>query len=340
VLAGAAAGCGPTARGSPDQPSAARPTASSRAGSAGARSAAGPTGGAAGACGWLRTPPRTWRHVVWIWMENHSYDSVIGPAGSEAAARSPYLNRSLARDCGLASNYHNVTHPSLPNYLAATAGSTLGVTDDCSPLACPQAAGSLFEQVRTAGMAWRSYQESAPGPCTTVASGSYAPHHDPAVYYRGIAADCARWDLPMGTTQEGAFQRDLDGGTLPAFSFVTPNACNDTHDCARSVGDRWLAAWLPRITASPAYRSGSTVLFVTWDEGDGGGSAACARNTTDPGCHVATLVVSPSTPPGTRSAILFNHYGLLRTTEELLGLPLLGQAADRATASMRAAFRL
>jgi hypothetical protein len=332
VLVATAAGCG-AATGGP----AGRPSADGAAAPAPGDPSAAVDGGA---CGWLRAPPRTWRHVIWIWMENHSFGSVVGPPGSEAAAHSPYLNRSLARGCGLASNYHNVTHPSLGNYLAATAGSTLGVIGDCPPRACPQAARSLFEQVRAAGMEWRSYQESAPGPCTMVASGSYVPHHDPAVYYRRIAADCARWDVPMGSTRQGAFQRDLDGGRLPAFSLVTPNTCDDTHDCGRAVGDRWLATWVPRITASPAYRSGATVLFVTWDEGEGGGSTDCARNTVDPGCQVATLVVSPSTPPGTRPAALFNHYGLLRTTEEVLGLPLLGHAGDRATASMRTAFRL
>jgi phospholipase C len=274
-------------------------------------------------------------------MENHSYASVVGPPGSEAYAHSPYVNGSLARGCGLATNYHNVTHPSLGNYLAATSGSSHGVTD-CLPRGCPQAARSLFEEVRAAGMTWRSYQESAPRPCTRVNAGLYAPRHDPAVYYRGIAADCAGWDVPMGTARAGAFQRDLATGRLPAFAFATPNLCDDSHSCGRAAGDRWLATWVPRITSSPAYRANSTVLFVTWDEGEGGRSSDCARNTTDQGCHVATLVVSPSTPPGMRSPALFNHYGLLRTTEELLGLPgpHLGHAQDPSTASMRTAFHL
>ena len=58
-------------------------------------------------------------------------------------------------------------------------------------------------------------------------------------------------------------------------------------------------------------------------------------------CHIATVVVAPTTPAGARSATLFNHYSLLRTTEELLGLPgRLGHAGDASTASMRAAFGL
>jgi phosphatidylinositol-3-phosphatase len=69
------------------------------------------------------------------------------------------------------------------------------------------------------------------------------------------------------------------------------------------------------------------VLFITWDEGEGGSTNDCATNESDVGCHVATLIVSPSTPPGQRSGELFNHYSLLRTTENLLGLPALGAAA-------------
>jgi hypothetical protein len=53
---------------------------------------------------------------------------------------------------------------------------------------------------------------------------------------------------------------------------------------------------------------------------------------------VLTEVISPSTPVGSTSATLFNHYSLLATTEQLLGLPALGEAASAAT--MTAAFNL
>ena len=105
-----------------------------------------------------------------------------------------------------------------------------------------------------------------------------------------------------------------------------------------AVGDKWLAANLPTILTSPEYVSGSTAVFITWDEGEGGTATKCATNTTDVGCHVATIVISPSTKPGTRSAKLFNHYSLLRTAEQLLGLPLLGRAAS--SPSMAPAFGL
>jgi hypothetical protein len=81
------------------------------------------------------------------------------------------------------------------------------------------------------------------------------------------------------------------------------------------------------------------VVFVTWDEGEGGSNGEdCATNTSDPSCSVATIVASPSTSTGARSGVLFNHYSLLLTTEQLLGRPALGQA--KFAASMVTAFNL
>ena len=76
--------------------------------------------------------PSAVTRVIVIVMENHSYGELIGPAGSAAAARAPYLNGTLKRRCGLSTNYHAITHPSLPNYIAMVAGSTGGISSDCT----------------------------------------------------------------------------------------------------------------------------------------------------------------------------------------------------------------
>lgn len=280
-------------------------------------------------------------HVVWIWMENHSYSQIVGPPGSSAYASSPYVNGALVPTCGLATNYHNVTHPSLPNYLAATSGSTWGLTNDCSPSSCPQSAVSIFEQVKSSRHSWRGYDESMPPTCDRSSTSLYAARHNPAVYYTRIASSCSTWDLPMGTATSGTFEHAIVGGYLPPFSFVTPNLCDDTHNCSISTGDNWLKTWVPLLTSGPNYRSGDTVVFITWDEGSGGSDGeSCTSNTSDQSCHVATLVLSPSTAPGRKSSTFFNHYSLLKTTEQLLGLPYLGHAADSSTASMVSAFGL
>ena len=277
-------------------------------------------------CGTLAAPP-AYTHVIWVWMENHSYDTIIG------SAQAPYLN-SLATVCGLATNYHNITHKSLPNYVGATSGlgyqALARFTGDCSPLpGCTTTAPSLFGQ----GETWKAYQESMPSNCDTRNSGEYAVHHNPVPYFTTLPG-CATSDVPYTE-----LAHDLAAGTLPAFSFITPNLLDDMHTGTIAEGDTWMAANLPKILDSDEYTDGSTAVFITWDEGHGGTPGEkCATNKTDDSCHIATIVISPSTKPGTRSATLFSHYSLLRTAEELLGLPLLGHAAG--AASMVSAFHL
>jgi hypothetical protein len=128
---------------------------------------------------------------------------------------------------------------------------------------------------------------------------------------------------------------------LPAFAFITPNLIDDMHNGTVADGNKWLSRNLPTILNSAEYRNGSTVVFITWDEGEGGGYAGgehCATNTADVSCRVATLVISPSTKIGVRSGTPFNLYSLLGTAEQLLGLSKLGQAASSTT--MTKAFNL
>ena len=289
--------------------------------------AATPAAAAAGPCGTVTAAP-TYTHVIWIFMENHSFSDIISNA-----AQAPYIN-SLAAECGLATNYHNISHPSLPNYIAATSGlsgrALKTFNPDCSPSKkCSTPAPSIFGE----GETWKAYQESMPANCNPANSGEYAVRHNPPPYYTTLAG-CSSLDVPY--TQLAS---DLTNGTLPAFSFITPNLIDDMHDGTIADGDNWLASNLPTILNSPEYQSGSTAVFITWDEGTGGKTGeSCATNTTDPSCQVATIVISPSTPVGVTSGALFNHYSLLGTTEQLLGLPALGQAAGAAT--MTAAFNL
>ncbi len=293
-----------------------------------------PAASSSSPCGRTKSHPATWAHVIWIWMENRSYGDVVGSAAA------PFENHTLMAECGLAENYHNVSHPSLPNYLAATSGETL-VTSDCSPSRCSQGVNNLFTQLQAAGKTWRSYEESMPSNCDRSDSGLYSAHHNPAVYYRPAATACQRWDVPLGGRSAGAFADDLTHDRLPNFAFVTPNECDDMHSCPVRSGDAWLAYWIPRIVDSPAYRSGNTVVIVTWDEGSTDETRNCAHNATAHGCHVPTFVIAPSTPQGARSRQLFNHYGLLKTTEQLLGLHgFLGQAASASNVSLRAAFNI
>jgi phosphatidylinositol-3-phosphatase len=298
--------------------------------------AAVPAGTAVGPlCGSLAgsSRPAVVQHVVWIFMENKSEGTIVG-------SRSAPFIRAVAAECGLATNYHSVTHPSLPNYLAATSGSTHGVATDCRPLKCPQPGPSIFTQLAAAHKSWRSYVEDMPAPCDARNAGAYAAKHNPAVYYSTLRRGCRAADVPLA----GSLARDVAHNRLPAFSLIVPNSCDDMHSCPISVGDAWLREWIGSIAATPAYRDGKVVVFVTWDEGDVRGETlgeVCAQNPTDESCHVALLVLSERTPAGTADVTPYTHYSLLLTTEQLLGLHgRLGAAADPGTRSLRPGFGL
>jgi hypothetical protein len=261
----------------------------------------------AGVCGALAGHPKHIKHVIWIIMENRSYSEVIG---------APYI-ASLAANCGVATNYHNITHPSLPNYIAMTSGRPMAQLpkNDCGGVLCAVPGPSIFTQTTS----WGVFAESMPGNCVRHDVRPYVAHHTAAPFYTAVT-NCASKDVPLTA---------LNLAALPAFSLISPNVNNDMHQGSSSVaaGDAWLRTHLGTILASAAYRSGSTMVFLTWDEGGPPDhSLNCATNAIDNGCHVALLAMSPYIPRGARWTALANHYSLLGVTEELLGLPQLGQS--------------
>jgi hypothetical protein len=274
--------------------------------------------GVAGPCGTGTRPPAAYRHIMWIWMENHMFDQVIGNADA------PY-ETALAGQCGTATDYAAVGSPSLPNYLGATSGDIHGIHDDAPPSSHPLDVDNLFRQVRALGGAEKSYQESMSTNCDLGSTGSYAVKHNPAAYYVGgdDRSACMADDVPLGAPDQGQLRTDLDRDALPTFSFVTPNLCNDTHDCSVDTGDKWLEQWVPVILASNAYRSGAMALFIVWDEPT----------------PMPFIAVSPTIPPGTKVSTRMDHYALLHTTEAMVGIStFLGRAAT--APDLRPAFGL
>jgi hypothetical protein len=265
--------------------------------------------------------------VLVIAEENKSYNDVLrsGAAPYVTMLASRYAS-ATAMDAG-----YPVSCPSLAAYLLMTGGERAGICDDDDPSADPMANASIFSQVAASGREWRDYAESMPGPCARTNHGLYLVRHTPAPYYVSERDRCEKWQVPLGTTAAGALHEDVTAGTLPAYSFVTPNACNDMHGgpgCAGdevATGDSWLAGWMPKILAGPDYRAGRLVVVITWDEGSPSDN------------HIATLVIAP-TANHLSVATPLNHCSMLRLAEETLALPPLGCAAT--AASPRAAFAL
>ena len=262
-------------------------------------------------------------HVVVVLMENEEYGSVIGSPSA------PYQN-SLASTYALAADYTGVAHPSLPNYLALVAGSTFGVTSDCSPAQCsvPSSTTSVATLLDAHGLTWKEYAESMPAPCSQTDSpdGLYVTKHDPFVYFDAITGNTGTGATSAYCNSHVAsmtqFYSDLQAGSLPSYSFITPNTCDDAHSCALAAGDTWLSTFVPKIVNSSSFSS--TALFIVYDEGS-------PNDLTGGGGQVPCILVSPFAKPGYVSHATYSHYSLLATVEAIFGLGNLGR--NDATAS-------
>ncbi len=249
--------------------------------------------------------------MVVILMENAEYGEVIGNPAA------PYIN-GLARRYGLATQSFAITHPSLPNYLALTSGSTQGVSSDCT--ACHTGALNIVDQMEAAGISWKGYLEGAPTTCFKGATaGGYAKKHNPFIYYDDIAGSSRRCSKLVGFAQLAA---DLRGGRLPTYAWISPNLCDDGHDCGVSGGERFLARTVPALLRELGPHG---FLLLTWDEGSS--NRECCGGVAQGG-RVATILAGPEVRRGARDGQPVNHYGVLGTIEEALALPPLAGAAD------------
>ena len=184
------------------------------------------------------TVPR-FDHIFVVVDENHSYEQIIGSPDA------PYLD-FLAGEGTSATDFHGLTHPSLPNYLGLIGGDTFGVATDCSPTdpGCSVAAPSLPDRIEDAGLTWRGYFDGMGSPCVTSSSGSYRINHNPFIYFdpiRTSTARCAAAVRPFGDLSTDLASRS----TTRNLSFIVPDNCHDMHDCPVKAGDDWLRGVLP-----------------------------------------------------------------------------------------------
>ncbi|MCW2698857.1 MAG: hypothetical protein JWQ45_392 [Blastococcus sp.] len=235
-------------------------------------------------------------HVMVAIFENEDAADVLG------SAEAPYLTE-LAASAASFDDAHGETHPSQPNYLALFSGSTQGVTDDRCPV--DLTGDNLAAQLLAAGETFTGYSEGLPeAGYAGCSSGRYARKHNPWVNFA---------DLPPSVNQPFS-ALPADYADLPTVSFVVPDLCNDMHDCGVAAGDAWAREHLaPYVDWAVEHDS---VLIVTFDE-DGG-----SRDN-----HIATIVAGAGVR-ATHVGRRIDHYDLLRTIEDMYGLPPLGKAAN------------
>jgi hypothetical protein len=276
------------------------------------------------------------KHVLVVMLENQSKNQIIGNS-----SKAPFMNGTMAAKCPTAANMFGATHWSAANYLAITAGKYPPNSPAGCPTvsACVSTADNLFNQMQTAGLSWRAYEESMPTPCNkSTQSGYYKLGHNPAPFYTNLNATCAQYDVPVPdlTVQSGVFWNDLQNRTLPSFAFISPNTVHDGQDGGTAgipAIDSFLSQFVPLVEQSASYQAGDTVLMVTFDEGAGPDAVKgqnCLDKTRDlagqqESCHIPFFVLYPYANPGAVPGF-FTHYSVTRTVEELFGLPLLAGA--------------
>jgi acid phosphatase len=233
-------------------------------------------------------------HVVIVVEENHAYDKIIG---SDSA---PYINR-LAGQGALFTNSHANAHPSQPNYLILFSGSDQGVKND----SCGHTfqTPNLGSELLKTGLSFAGYSEDLPAPGSTkCSSGKYARKHSPWVSFANLPAAT---NLPFSGFPD-------DYAKLPTVSFVIPNLDNDMHDGDVRRGDNWLQQHLHGYVEWA--QSHNSLLIVTWDEDD-----FSKKN------HIPTLFVGPMVRQGNYDEPI-DHLRVLRTLEDMYGLPHLGNS--------------
>jgi hypothetical protein len=249
-------------------------------------------------------------------LENRSYHRVIGSHDA------PFLNR-LARRSALATNYFALTHPSLPNYIALTTGTTGEVKGNCSN--CDTEHRSLVNQLDAGHVSWRAYFENLPqnASASVTPAGRYNKHYNPIVYTEKVSDSRRSRSKVVGFAR---LRSDLAHRRLPRFSWIAPNVRHDGHNHTLRSADSFAARTVPKLLRALGPRG---VLYLTWDEGnrsDHGGPG---------GGHVALIASGGAARTGATTAVRADHYSLLRTIDANFGLPGLGNAGSDSTPLLR-----
>jgi len=249
-------------------------------------------------------------HIVILMLENHGYSQIIG------SSNAPFIN-SLTLDPYAASmtNSFSLFHPSQPNYIMLFSGSNQGVVNDNVPASLPFTAANLGASLVQKGFTFTGYSESLPSVGYTGAtSGNYARKHSPWINWQGTSTN------GIATTANQPYSAfPTNYSTLPTVSFVIPNLADDMHDSGTSgvaikSGDTWVQNNLNNYIQW--CKTNNSLLILTFDEDD-----------DTPLNQITTIIIGQDIKGGSYNQPI-THYNILRTVEDLYGLPYAGTSKD------------
>jgi len=248
---------------------------------------------------------KVFKYFMQIWLENQDYETcVVLPQ-----------YQSVAADGILLTNYNAITHPSEPNYVAASAGTNFGITND-DYYDIPADEKTIFDLLEAKGLKWKSYNEQIPAPGWTGYSaygGAYVRKHNPAIIFDNIGLDQTR----SANVVSGDHLKSDIVKNMPAYSFYTPNITNDGHDTNASFAGTWLVNFLDTTLNNAEFMKHALVLIV-FDENASGHK----RN------QVWASLIGGAVPKhlkGTTDDTFYTHYSALHTVELNWGLGSLGR---------------
>src|SRR5258708_3396544 len=289
-----------------------------------------------------RSSMKNFQHVFVIMMENTGFDALIGNPNA------PFINNAAA-SYGLASNYFGVTHPSQPNYIAATSGSTSGVADDNDTTIN---VANIVDQIEANRKTWKAYIQSY-SLCTTPldhphVNQLYQRTPNPFISYQDVQSNPVRVANIVDFSQ---LATDLASGKVADYTWVSPDQCHDMHGRASTpddpcdfsqvpaligAGDSFLMNTVSAIMSSQAW-TGNSVIFIAWDESDftgsgfngfGDDSGCCDSVPGQGGGHVVTITISHSDHSPRTSTVTYNHQSMLATIEDGWQLLCLAFTSD------------
>jgi len=178
---------------------------------------------------------------------------------------------------------------------------------------------NIVRQLLAGGKTWKSYAEGLPSVGFTGAtSGRYARKHNVFALLSDVVNDPVQVNNLVPFTQ---FATDLANGTLPQFSNIVPDLCNDAHDCSLTVADTWLQNNIGPLIQSSVFQQDG-LLIIVFDESGG--------DNTNGGGRVAWVGVSPKAKRGYQSTTLYQHQSTLRLLLKSLGVTTYPGAAASA----------
>jgi hypothetical protein len=286
------------------------------------------------------------KHVFVISLTSPGYDAAFG-----TTSQMPYLSTELRPQGELLSGYSLLDNTPLPNELAAISGQAptamtrAGCTkfDDC---VFPVETTTIADQLAVGRFTWRAYMEGMADPATAEpgncvypaaeepyppAEGGYTATRNPFVYFHSLLdlGDCSANDLPLTSIEADLRKPDATAN----LSYISPSLCNagSIAECPEgqtggpAAADAFLAQWVPKILASPAYRKDG-LLIVTFGSLEPAPTTSGAPLPPTSSRKVGTLMLSQFLSPGATDAKLYDPYSLLRSTEDMFGLSHLGAA--------------